>query len=415
MIEVDLEDFEEFYRERINNKYLKVKKACRKLIGDIRRGLIDIKVCMDHFIESGKEKVNEKSLRSLNFFSDRIKKEIDEVKIPDDEDIYYDNVFGLLNSIKKLFTSMSDVQKKSLPKFAKETQPEIKELAYLQRSIAKKQQILEIFLRKKYTNPKDNVKTAEDLLNRLPKLFNLRENIEKAKADLEELEIEVEQRNKDLEKQNSELIEFQKDPLFAKEKEKNNEIFQMQLKINDFLGFKKALHKLKFELEKETIHLSNIDLNYLRDFLKNPINMLVNERKDLPNFSSLLVQLRHALEENKLNIKADTRVKTIEQINSIFAQKEIQELIETYKTLKIDINNIEEKIKEAGLAKKLEDIKNQIASNSTKLEHAQSDLDRRNKDYLRHLANLKNEREDIQKAIENAIGEDVKIKIKFTF
>ena len=59
------------------------------------------------------------------------------------------------------------------------------------------------------------------------------------------------------------------------------------------------------ELEKETIHISNINLNYLRDFLKNPIKMLINERKDLPEFSALLIQLRHALEENKLNLFND--------------------------------------------------------------------------------------------------------------
>jgi uncharacterized protein YukE len=415
MIEVDLEDFEEFYKDRINTRYFNIKKKCRKLITDLRKGLIEIKVCMDHFIESGTDRVKEKSLRSLNFFSDKIKKEIDDVAIPDDEEIYYDIILELIGSIKKLFTSMNEIQRKSLPRFAREVQAEIKEFAYLQRNLAKKQQVLDIFLRKKYTNPKDNVKTAEDLLKRIPKLFTLRENIEKAKTDLEVLEKEVEQRENDLETQNTELLELQKDTLFNEEIERNDELFQLQLKINDFLGFKKALNKLKFELEKETIHISNVNLNYLKDFLKNPIKMLTNETKDLPNFSSLLIQLRHALEGNRLNLKADTRNKTIDQINIIFEEKKLQELIEAYKTLKNEIRNIENKIKEAGLAKKLEQIKNQISSNTAKLEHAQNDLNRRNKDYLRHLSNLKKEREAIQKAVKEVIGEDIKIKIKFTF
>ena len=78
----------------------------------------------------------------------------------------------------------------------------------------------------------------------------------------------------------------------------------MQLKINNNLGFKKALKKLKFNLEKELIHVPNIYVNFLRDFLKNPIPILLSERQDLPRFSALLVQLRRALEENKLNLKS---------------------------------------------------------------------------------------------------------------
>ena len=104
----------------------------RKLILENRDNLIEIKVCLDHFIEVGKEKINQKAQKSLHFFSDRIRKEIDEIEIPEEE-ITYDNTFDLLNSIKKLFTSINEIARKSLPKFQKEVQPQIKELNYLHR------------------------------------------------------------------------------------------------------------------------------------------------------------------------------------------------------------------------------------------------------------------------------------------
>jgi DNA repair exonuclease SbcCD ATPase subunit len=415
MIEVDLEELEDFLRERINTTYFKMKRACKKLISDMRTSLIEIKVCMDHFIESGTDKVKEKALRSLNFFSDRIKKEIDEVEIPEDEEIYYDNILKLLSSIKKLFTSMNEIQRKSLPRFHKEVQAEIKELAYLQRKLAKKQSVLDVFLRKKYTNPKDNVKTAEDLLKRIPKLFTLKENIENSKADLEGFEEELEKRKEEQNNQNRELIDLEKDEAFKELENVKDSLFKLRLKINDQLGFKKALKKLKFELEKENIHLTNININFLRDFLKNPIKLLTSERKDLPNFTSLLVQLRHALEGNKLNLKSDTRDKTISQINAIFDQKELQTNIEKYNEIKNDVKSVENKIKEAGLSKKLEDLKNKIAMNAVKIEHVENDLNRKNKDYLRHLGNLKREREALQKDIRDILGIDVKIKITFNF
>ncbi|MFW9901798.1 MAG: hypothetical protein ACFFDY_11005 [Candidatus Thorarchaeota archaeon] len=410
MIEQDLEDFEEFYKDKLNSQFFKLRKAIKKLIDEIKENLIEIKVCLDHFLEKGKEKVDQKAQRSLNFFSDRIRKEIEEIEIPEEE-INHDNITELLNSIKKLFASINEIARKSLPKFHKEVQAEIKELNYITRKLGKKQAVLDNFLRKKYTD----VKNAEYLLKKLPKLFHLKENIEHAKLDLDTFEEELEDRTKKQEELNSNLIELEKNDLFKKLDAKKDSLFQLQLAINDELGFKKALKKLRFELEKGTIHVPNIDLSYLKDFIKSPIKMLVNERKDLPKFTGLMVQLRHTLEENKLNLKADTKQKTIEQINAIFDEKFLQENIEKYLKLKEDIKEIETKINDAGLAEKLEELKNQISTNTVKLEHIQSDFERKNKDYTRYLEALKTEREEFQSLVEEILSEKVKINIKFSF
>ncbi|MFX1234992.1 MAG: hypothetical protein ACFFBY_10635, partial [Promethearchaeota archaeon] len=159
MREIVLEEFESFYKDRLNSQFSKVKKAVQKLISEIRENLIEIKVCMDHFIEAGQGKIEEKALKSLHFFSDRIKKEIDEIEIPEQE-LNYDNILSLLNSIKKLFTNINEIARKSLPKFQKEVQPEIKELNYITRKLQKKQAVLDQFLRKKY----EDLKEAEYLL-----------------------------------------------------------------------------------------------------------------------------------------------------------------------------------------------------------------------------------------------------------
>jgi predicted HTH domain antitoxin len=181
MVEIDIEEFESFYKERLDDQFAKQKKAVSKLVGDIRDGLVEIKVSMDHFIEAGEGKIEEKALRSLHFFSDRIRKEIDEIEVPE-EDLTAELITQLLNSIKKLFTNINEIARKSLPKFQKEVQAEIKELNYITRKLGKKQATLEAFLRKKYGNVRD----AEYLLDKLPKLFSLRDNIEHAKKDLDQ-------------------------------------------------------------------------------------------------------------------------------------------------------------------------------------------------------------------------------------
>ncbi|MHA1988138.1 MAG: hypothetical protein ACW98D_16000 [Promethearchaeota archaeon] len=410
MIEIDLDDFEEFYTEKINSIFSKVKRASKKIITSIRDNLIEIKVCLDHFIEAGKDKIDEKAQKSLGFFSDRIRKEIDEIEVPEEE-ISYDNIMVLLNSIKKLFTNINEIARKSLPKFQKEVQPQIKELNYITRKLGKNQGILDEFLRKKYTV----LKNAEHLLKKLPKIFTLKDHIEHSKTDLEQYETELEERRKTEEDLNTKLVKLEKNDLFKELETAKDKIFQLQLKINDEIGFKKALKKFKFELEKNTIHVPNVDLTYLKDFLKSPIGVLLSESKDLPKFTSLMVQLRHALEENRLNLKSDTKQKTIDQINAIFKEKLLQANIQKYLQFREEIKDIEDQIETAGLAKQLDELKNQISSNAIKLEHLENDHNRKNKDYLRYLSALKNEREEFQTLVGEVLNEDIKVNIVFDF
>lgn len=410
MKEIVLEEFESFYKDRINSQFSKVKKAVQKLISEARDNLIEIKVCMDHFIEAGQGKIEEKALKSLHFFSDRIKKEIDEIEIPEQE-LNYDNITNLLSSIKRLFNNINEIARKSLPKFQKEVQPEIKELNYITRKLQKKQAVLDQFLRKKY----DDLREAEYLLKKLPKLLSLRENIEHAKLDLDQFEKELQAQQNIALELNEKLKQLEKNELFKNLDKKRDERFKLRMKINDQLGFKKALKKLKHEIESEAFHISNIDAEFLKNFLKDPIKILSKERKDLPNFTNLLVQLRYTLEESKLNLKTDTKEKTIEQINTIFEDKKIHEDIEKLKEIRQEIKSLEEKVRVAGLFEELEDIKNKISTNTVKLEHIQSDLDRKNKDYMRYLAALKDEREEFQKLVEDVIKEEIKLNITFSF
>ncbi|MBD3193584.1 MAG: hypothetical protein GF317_00910 [Candidatus Lokiarchaeota archaeon] len=409
MVEVELEEFEEFYKKRLNDKFYKEKKVGRKLIDEIRDNLISIKVCMDHFMEA-EDKLDKKSVRSLNFFSDRIRKEIDDIDIPDEE-ISYNNLISLLTAIKKLFNNINDIARKSIPKFQKEAQNEIKELNYITRKLTKNHANLEKFVRKKY----DNVKDAEDVLEKLSKFYNLRDNIENAKSDLEQFEDDHEDVKNTLEDLNNKLLELEKDKLFRKVKKLREEIFQLKLKINNQLGFKKALKKLRVEVERGNLHVSNLDENYIREFIKSPIRVLTSDSKDFTKFRGLLVQLRHVLEENKLNLKADKKEKTIEQINEIFDERGVYNNIETLNELKEKLDKAKKTIQKKGLGDELEDVKNEISIYTQKLEHIENDLGRKNKDYLKYLATLKRDRAEFQKSVEKVIDEEFKLTITFTF
>jgi chromosome segregation ATPase len=408
-IEISLEEFEEFYRDRLNEKFSKKIKAAHKLLEDIKENMLDIKICMDHFRDV-EGQLNDKASRSLNFFCDKISKEVDEINVPVDQ-ISYENLNKLLKRLKQLFTNINDAAKKSLPKFQKEVQSEIKELNYLSRKLGKRQGILEQFILKKY----DDVKDAEDILDKVPKFYTLRNNIENAKEDLENLQQEQKDTKQELEKLKKSLLKLEKHSLFQKLKENREELFQLKLKITNELGFKKALRKLKVELERENIHLTNINENYVKAFIKNPIRVLRKEGKDLTKFRGLLVQLRHVLEQNKLNLKSDKREKTIEQINKIFEDREIYKDLESYKNLRSNIKKIKKKIQKKDLDDQLEEVKNEISVYTQRLDHIESDVKRKNKDYLKYLARLKRDRNEFQKLVERIIGEPIKLIITFSF
>ena len=409
MVEITLEDFEEFYNKKLNEIYYKEKKVASKIINDIKENLISIKICMDHFLEA-KEALDQKALKSLKFFSERIKKEIDEIDIPDDE-ITHENLMSLFNSIKKLFININDIAKKSLPKFQKEVQGEIKELNYITRKLNKRQLILDGFIRKKYAE----IKNAEDLLNKVPKFYTLRENIENTKNDTEKFENEKLELEKKVELFNKNLVDLEKDDLFKELKKSREELFKLKIEINDELGFKKALKKLKVEIERNNLYVQNLDETYIREFIKDPIYVLSREEKNLNKFRTLLIQLRHILEENKLNLKTDKKEKTIEQINKIFDNKKIYEDLKELNEIREKINNIKMDIEKEGLDGKLDSIKNDISLFTQRLEHIENDISKRNKDYLRYLASLKKEREDFQKLIEDVIGEEFRLNITITF
>ncbi|MHA1687936.1 MAG: hypothetical protein ACTSUN_01125, partial [Promethearchaeota archaeon] len=179
MIEVNLEELEPFYKDQLEVIFSKEKKIIQKLLDDINKDLVSIKLSMNHFFEAGKERIDDKTMRSLTLFTERIRKETDDIKIPE-KNITYDDLQDLLNSIKKLFTTINEIARKSLPKFKKKVQPEIKELNYITRKLGKKQQFLDKFMRKRYSE----IREAEDLIKKFPKLYTLKENIENAKRDL---------------------------------------------------------------------------------------------------------------------------------------------------------------------------------------------------------------------------------------
>ncbi|MCK4238644.1 MAG: hypothetical protein KAX33_05935 [Candidatus Lokiarchaeota archaeon] len=390
--------------------FSKVKRKAQKLTESIDQSLIDLKKSIDRMEKSeAKENLDQKANKSLSYFTERVKKDINIIEIP--EDMTYEKLSTLLKEIKKLFELITDISRKTIPKFQRDFQAEIKDLHYYTRKLGQKGGILDKFLREKYKK----IREAENLINKLPKLFALKNNIENAKNSINEIGNEKEDVAIQLESLKNELLKFEDHALFKKQSDLNNDLFNLKIDINDNLKFKKALKKLRVEVERGNIKLRNISIDDIKDFFKDPIVNLCKDSKDLRKLSILLVQLRITLESNELKLKTTKKESTIEHINQILSGNELKENIEKYKHLQEEISNLEKEINETGLSKKIFQLKEKIASASLKKDHLENDFKKKNDDYLSYLKKLKEEREKFSKMVEGITDERIKIVITFSF
>ncbi len=390
--------------------FSKVKRKAQKLIDSIDDSLINLKKSIDRMEKSeAKENLDEKANKSLSYFTERVKKDVNIIEIP--EDMTYEKLSTLLKEIKKLFELITDISRKTIPKFQRDFQAEIKDLHYYTRKLGQKGGILDKFLREKYKK----IREAENLINKLPKLFALKNNIENAKNSINKIGNEKDDVEIQWESLKNEFLQFEDHALFKKQSDLNNDLFNLKIDINDNLKFKKALKKLRVEIERGNIKLRNISIDDIKDFLKDPIANLCKDSKDLRKLSDLLVQLRLTLESNELNLKTSKKETTIEQINQILSGNELKENIEKYKHLQEEISNLEKEINDIGLSKKITQLKEKIATASLKKDHLENDFKKKNDDYHLYLRKLKEERERFVKMVEDITDEKIKIAITFTF
>ncbi len=390
--------------------FSKVKGKAQKLIDSIDESLIDLKKSIDRMEKSeAKENLDQKANKSLSYFTERVKKDINVIEIP--EDMTYEKLSSLLKEIKKLFELITDISKKTIPKFQRDFQVEIKDLHYYTRKLGQKGGILDKFLREKYKK----IREAENLINKMPKLFAIKNNIENTKISINEIGNEKEDVAIQLKSLKNELIKFEDHVLFKKQLDLNNSLFNLKIDINDNLKFKKALKKLRVEIERGNIKLRNISIDDIKDFLKDPIANLCKDSKDLRKLSDLLVQLRLTLESNELNLKTTKKETTIEQINQILSGNELKENIEKYKNLQEEFRNSEKQINDIGLSKNITQLKEKIATISLKKDHLENDFKKKNDDYHSYLKKLKEEREKFSKMVEDITDKKIKIAITFTF
>ncbi len=417
MQEISLEDIEDWYLNQLKVRFKKEHKVLSKFFSMSDKQLGQTKNSLkswknrDFQEENEENKLDEKTQKILERFVDSIVENLDEIRIPSIhfENISYENSQKYCDSIKKLYAVYNSQGRKAIPRFGKQYKIEIKEVDLHLRKIGDLTQKIGKFLRKNYQDGK----IAENEIKGIPQLKHNIERLGTTKGKIDGMDNELQEMKDNLLTNENNLLKLSKDAdLQLFEKIEHEETIKSN-ELRDSLKFKKAFKKLKKSLEKGTIYTRGINESDIRPYIKDPIRTILQEGPKLNNLREILIKTRLILEDKKdpLKLKADLKNKIITNINQIVSENKLESLINENLEIKARKEEIREILKKKGIEQKRTELKNKISQLTLDVEHYSNDLKYRKREYKELLTKISDDRNDLQKIIEEQIGEEVKIKI----
>ena len=415
MQEISLEAIEDWYINQLKIRFKREHKVLSKFFSlsekELGQAKNSIKTWKNRDFQEEEKKLDDKTQKILERFVDSVVENLDEIRIPSIhfENISYENSQKYCDSIKKLYSVYNSQGRKAIPRFGKDFKIEIKEVDLHLRKIGDLTQKIGKFLRKNYQEGK----IAENEIKNIPQLTHNIERIGSIKVKIDGMDEELKDMQENLTSFENDLLKLSEDAdlqLFEKieqeETLKSNE-------LRDFLKFKKAFKKLKKSLEKGTIYARGIQESDIRPYIKDPVRAILQEGPKIYRLRELLIKTRLVLEDEKdpLKLKGDLRNKIIVNINQIVTENKLEPLINENLEIQGRKEEIRERLQKKGIEQKRTDLKNKISTLTLDVEHFSNDLKHRKREYKDLLSKISSDRDDLQKKIEEQIGEEVKIKI----
>ena len=409
--EIKIENLKDLYNQRLNEVYNKHKKVLQNFLLKLENYVIELKNNLNIMFKRKDEvEIDEKSKVFVDRFYDKVKSYVETLQIPSNPTA--DDVYDMIEKIKRVFMDIGEAGRKNIPKIGELFKQEILAIEMVTRKMGEQMAKIDEFLRKKYTD----VREAERLAKRIPKILESIDRISNAKSTIESLKAQQQQNLKDLENLEKELLALESNPLIENKKEIENKLMQLRLNFDEQIKFKKALKRLKTKIEKsgsfKGITASNIK-NYLTDSLDN----IAAEGLEHPKLTEFLVQLRWIIENNPdfLQLKSDDRTKTLENINEIVQNKILLPYLKQFNELKENLAIINKQLEKENISFQIDKIKEQISLKTQTSQHLENDLKNKQNEYRQLLEKLKEDREDLQIKIKEYIGDDIKIYITVSY
>jgi hypothetical protein len=415
MQEISLDDIEDWYLDQLKIRFKREHKVLSKFFSLSEKELGQTKNSFKtwknrDFIEE-ENKLDGKTQKILERFVDSMVENLDEIRIPTIhfENISYENSQKFCDSIKKLYAVYNSQGRKAIPRFGKHFKIEIKEVDLHLRKIGDLTQKIGKFLRKNYQDGK----IAEGEIKNIPQLLHNIERLGSIKGKTDIMESSLKEMQENLTNFENDLLELSEDTDLQLYEKIEREETKKSNELRDYLKFKKAFKKLKKLLEKGTIYARGISESDLRPYIKDPVRTILHEGPKINRLRDVLIKTRLILEDKKdpLKLKADLRNKIIVNINQIVSENKLEPIIKENLDIQMRKEEIRERLQKKGIEQKRTDLKTKISTLTLDVEHFSNDLKHRKREYKELLSKVSSDRDDLQKKIEEQIGEEVKIKI----
>jgi uncharacterized coiled-coil protein SlyX len=408
ILEIPLENLESFYTENLNEFYAKQKKFLKKFVERLEKLIVDLKSAVNKMM-ARKESIelDEQAIRYVDRFYSKVKENLEIVNVP--ENPTAEEVYTVIDEIKKLFINMNELGRKNIPRFAKEFQLELKEIDFITRKIGEQMAKIDAYIRKRYEAPRQ----AESLTKQFPKLENVVERINNTKTTVDRLKDDVENLTNELDALEKEIIDIENNPLFQQQSNIEKKIFDLRIEFDNKLKFRKALKKLKKKVDPGSFRGITSDL--VKKYISDPYNAIAQEGEDHQRLTDFLIQLRYMLEQGGLNLKADVKNKLLQNIELIVTKGVLKPIIVEYQDLNKQLQEIKDHPEQNVLNERLTELKEFYAIKTQELEHMKADANHKNTEYRHLLEKLKTDRDEIQNKVKDYIDKDITIKISLKF
>ncbi|MHA1301746.1 MAG: hypothetical protein ACTSO9_20185, partial [Candidatus Helarchaeota archaeon] len=281
----------------------------------------------------------------------------------------------------------------------------IRDINYLLKDIQNLYSKLYHFLDKKYRRVK-NIENLDDLIQRL---IDLKENARSLKENELEIKNNLKTKEKELNRLKSQIKNLEQDEIINKLTNLEKNIEKISSNVRNLIGpIRKPLKKFSKIIDNGQFNLRPDSVSYLNSYLNDPINSFLKENEEFVHLKSILLDLKDAIDSNKLKLKTGSekkikqKIKQVETKNLYDLKLQYDDLVEKKQNLLLN-PKYKEKISI------LEELKQKEEIFKRELEDINLKLEKNNDDYSRALYKIGDYKTRIEKTVLEVINTQIKL------
>ena len=347
-----------------------------------------------------------RAARSANVLAKNILKLVEEIKVSDE--ISYGRLKELCDNLGNLTTSVTELKNQLAPQISPWF---IFDMMKVSRIIGKLEQItLEIrnFTWKEY----EPAKKTEQTLAEIKELLKLKNQLTIFMSRRKELEGQKDGTKVVLENLQAKLNEIMCQDVMSEIREIDKHLSLRREKLYaDLRPLAKPLKKLLTSVRIGSYHLTLEYQNALEEYLKSPFKIFCREDEGYPMLKAILLNVEHALQEKKFEIKGKKLRRALRYLDLILNQKSLHQLqIECKRLLqrRRELLSQPEVFKLKQESMHLEEELRKLEKTMTALN---SDLSKVNSDIQNTEKQINSFKSILEKTIADLTGKHIQIKI----